>query len=135
MGVSTALLPYSEDLLHFYTSVFGYGLGSGVWFSAYNVWIIEIWQHKSAPILQLSQFMYGIGTIFGPLIDKPFLTGELIHSLNKTKNLIKNSTESKTLEQLLIIDNIERRRKLTYPFLFIGALELIGNKNIFEILT
>ena len=125
MGLSTALLPFSRDLSQFYSCVFGYGLGSGVWFSAYNVWIIEIWNQNSAPVLQLSQFMYGIGTIFGPLIDKPFLTGELIHSLNKTLDNM-NGTEIKSIEELLLLDNNERRRKLPNPFLLIGCLEAIG---------
>ncbi|CAG2103688.1 unnamed protein product, partial [Medioppia subpectinata] len=49
MGFSTSLLPFSQTLSQFYTCVFGYGLGSGVWFSAYNVWVIEIWQQNSAP--------------------------------------------------------------------------------------
>ena len=127
MGISTALLPYSENLTQFYSSVFGYGLGSGVWFSAYNVWVIEIWKKNSAPILQLSQFMYGIGTIFGPLIDKPFLTGELIHSLNKTIDNLKNNTENITIQDLLKFDNIERRHNIVNPYLIIGALEFIGN--------
>jgi MFS family permease len=128
MGISTALLPFSQNLSHFYSCVFGYGLGSGVWFSAYNVWVIEIWQQNSAPILQLSQFMYGIGTIFGPLIDRPYLTGELIHSLNNGAiNTMGNTTEDQSLEAMLAEDNVIRRDKLHTPFLIIGALECIGN--------
>ncbi|CAG2168310.1 unnamed protein product [Oppiella nova] len=127
MGISTALLPFSQNLSHFYSCVFGYGLGSGVWFSAYNVWVIEIWQQNSAPILQLSQFMYGIGTIFGPLIDRPYLTGELIHSLNNGAiNTMGNTTEDQSLEAMLAEDNVIRRDKLHTPFLIIGALECIG---------
>src|SRR5882724_6566954 len=106
MGMSTILVPYSLNLYHFYLCDFGYGLGSGVWFSAYNVWVQEIWEQRSAPVLQLSQFMYGIGTIFGPLIDKPHLTGELIHSLNKT--LSKLNTSQASVEDIIAIDKTER---------------------------
>ncbi|XP_054155722.1 uncharacterized protein LOC128954176 [Oppia nitens] len=104
MAISTGLMPYSQSLLHYYLSVFGYGLGSGVWFSAYNVWIIEMWPgHRSAPVLQLSQFMYGLGTIFGPMLDQPY-----------------------TLDQLIDTENIVRRDKLRIPFLIIGCSEFIG---------
>lgn len=125
MAISTSSLPFCQHLWHFYLSTLGYGLGSGVWYSAYNVWVIEMWGQNSAPILQFSQFMYGIGTIFGPMIDKPFLTGELIHSLNKTISKL-NETKTITIPEILELDNIERRDKLHVPFLIIGSLELIG---------
>ncbi|CAG2111000.1 unnamed protein product, partial [Medioppia subpectinata] len=116
-----------QTLSQFYTCVFGYGLGSGVWFSAYNVWVIEIWQQNSAPVLQLSQFMYGIGTIFGPLIDQPYLTGELIHSLNNAViNTTENITDDHIMDVVLGHDVSHRRNKLHTPFLIIGCLEFIG---------
>ncbi|CAG2181536.1 unnamed protein product [Oppiella nova] len=38
---------------------------------------MEIWQHRSGPVLFLAQLMLGVGFTIGPLIDKPYLTGDL----------------------------------------------------------
>lgn len=109
LGISLILVPYSQKLWHLYLCAFVFGLGSGNWYTGLSVWIIELWQQKSPPMLQLLQFLYGIGTIFGPLIDKPYLTGEHQYNSNTT-NISVN----------------ERRSKLKIPFLIIGVIEMIG---------
>jgi MFS family permease len=124
MSITTALVPYSQSLWNLYLIIWLYGFGCGAWNSAVNVWLIEIWLQKSAPILLLSQFMYGIGTIFGPLLDKPYLTGEQISHLNVTN--ISSATLFSMNNMTNAVENIDRRCKLKTPFLISGIIQIIG---------
>ena len=93
-----------------YVCGFLIGIGGGSWDSTFNVWIIEIWQHNNGPILQLSQFAFGIGSIIGPLIDQPFLRGE-----PKTGG----GDQPK-------VDHLDRSALLSTPFAIIGGIQLLG---------
>ncbi len=127
MGISTALVPHLPNIWLLYLCFFLLGMSGGVWNNANNVWLIEMWQQKSSPVLQLSQFMFGIGSILGPLIDKPYLTGEQnLDLMNQTFILDLNSTISNSNKTLFIIDESERKSKLKIPFLISGIIQLIG---------
>ena len=110
-------MPYSERLWHlfFYNWVFGFG--AGAWINAKNVWTIELWYHKSAPILQLTGLMFGVGSILGPLIDDPYLTGH-VNINNETQNsfFALNVTEIEDL----------RRHNIRLPFLITASIQMIG---------
>ncbi len=102
-------------------------MSGGVWNNAINVWVIEIWQTKSSPVLQLCHFMFGVGAIVGPLIDRPYLTGEQdLNLMNQTIYLDLNSTISSNNKTLFIIDESERKTKLKTPFLISGITQIIG---------
>ncbi len=122
MGISSLLVPYSQQLWHLYSLIFIFGLGSGAFDTAKYVWMTEMWQQNSAPVLQCVGVTYAMGVIFGSLLDKPYLTGELEYNLNDTSNL--NSSFIPKLNTTLI--NIERRSKLKTPFLISGILQMIG---------
>jgi len=125
MAINAALIPYSVQLWDLYLYCWLIGLSAGAWNNANNVWLIEMWQKNSAPILQLSQFMYGIGTIIGPLIDRPYLTGEIGNSLNEMD--VSNSTLLPLINTSIINhEDIDRRSKLKTPFLISGVIQLIG---------
>jgi MFS family permease len=127
MGILTALTPHSPNIWLLYLCFVLLGMSGGVWNNANNVWLIEMWQQNSAPVLQLSQFMFGIGAILGPLIDKPYLTGEQdLDRMNQTFILDLNSTISNSNKTLFIIDESERKFKLKTPFLISGIIQLIG---------
>ena len=103
MSFSFLLMPFSQRLSHLFLYNWIYGFGSGAWISAKNVWIIELWSYKSAPILQLSGLMYGIGSILGPLIDEPYLTGHIQTPVNSTVDI--NLTEIED----------QRKRNIRFP--------------------
>lgn len=123
MGITTALVPHFKELWTLYFNFWLYGLGCGAWNNANNVWLIEMWQQNSAPVLQLSQFMFGIGSILGPLIEKPYLTGEPDLELNLTDSL--SSTKDIFLPTS-IVDVIDRRSKLKTPFITASIIQMIG---------
>ena len=118
MAVTTTSVPFCATLWQFYICALFYGLGVGAWATANNVWLIEIWQEKSGQILFLSQLMYGIGSIIGPLIDRPYLTGETDNNFNKDLTFIEfvNKTNS--------IDNNEREDRLKIPFIISGSMQI-----------
>jgi len=123
-GITTALVPYSYKLWTLYLNCWWYGFGGGAWNIAFSVWLIEMWQQNSAPFLQLSQFMYGIGTILGPLLDKPYLTGEQV--LDSVETNISNVTELLFDNMTDIFGAIDRRSNLKTPFLISGIIQIIG---------
>ena len=116
MAVIIIVIPYSRQMLQLYTCFWLFGFGSGVYVNLKYVWLIEMWQSNSAPVLHLAGFMFGMGQILGPLIEKPYLTGEL--SI-KVKNLLS--------EELSLLNDTElRRTKLHIPYLICGSIISIG---------
>ena len=109
MAITSSSVPFTDQLWQYYLCALLYGLGAGAWTNANNVWLIEIWNKKSEQVLFLSQLMYGVGAIIGPLIDRPYLTGEVRD--NHTSVEVPISGE-------------ERRYKLKTPFLVSGAIQI-----------
>jgi hypothetical protein len=68
--------------------------------------------------------MYGIGTIFGPLLDKPYLTGKQL--LDPLETNISNISELTFDNVIDIYGNINRRYNLKTPFLISGIIQIIG---------
>ena len=130
-ALSTMLIPYSQQLWHLYLFISLYGLGSGAWNSANRVWVLEMWPNpaQSGAILHLSGFMYGLGTIIGPIIEKPYLTGVQDFEFNiNYKDILKTDDQNKSLSEQLSSDLVSMRRyKLQKPFFFFGVIHLIGN--------
>lgn len=116
------MVPYAQTVWQLYILIFAYALGAGAFINSKNVWLVEIWQNKSGPVLQICGFMYGIGNILGPLIDRPFLTGENLTRIgdNSSDVLMMNITAPDS------VDIEMRRGKLKTPFLISGLIQLIG---------
>ena len=91
-------------------------MGAGAFIFTKNVWLVEIWRHNSGPALQICGFTYGIGNILGPLIDRPFVSGD---KYNET--ILSNGTNEDSID---ISDST--RSRLLYPFIITGAIQLIG---------
>jgi MFS family permease len=124
MGISIILIPYSPNLWTLYLCFWLIGLSTSAWNNTNNVWLIEMWPQNNAPVLQFSQFMYGIGTIFGPLIDRPYLTGETVFNF---EDVINSGTNTSLIANTTFItEDNERRSKLKTPFLIIGIIQIIG---------
>ncbi|CAG2163524.1 unnamed protein product, partial [Oppiella nova] len=116
MSVASLLIPYSQSLPHIYACGLAVGLGSGCWNSIANVWLIEIWQNRSAPFLQLIQFMYGIGTILSPLVNQLFLNDDDI-----TANTLSHTFVNKSAQTVDLVEM--RRESLKTPFLINGLIQ------------
>ncbi|XP_054161899.1 sodium-dependent glucose transporter 1A-like [Oppia nitens] len=132
---ATFLIPYSQQLWHLYLFIGLYGLGSGAWNSGNRVWVLEMFPKptQSGAVLHLSGFMYGMGTILGPMIERPYLTGnqELEHKINYVQVLNNfNNTATALTAQLHQQQDITdvmtiRRYKLQKPFFIFGVIHLI----------
>ncbi|CAG2174652.1 unnamed protein product [Oppiella nova] len=88
------------------------------WNNSNNVWLMEMWQHNSPSVLLFSQAIYGIGTIIGPLVVKPFLSG-LSAGDNSGPEAINSTVDWSELSN-------EVSHKLKTPFLITGLIEVIG---------
>lgn len=131
MSLAIVGVPNSRALFCLYISAFVIGTCAGAWSNAKTVWLIEIWQKRSAPVLHLCSFLFGIGTIIGPLLEECHLTGEVQIQLNATN--LDNGTSrgdpsltNQTSEDPAVYELSERRAKLMIPFLIIGSMQFIG---------
>ncbi|CAG2178897.1 unnamed protein product, partial [Oppiella nova] len=142
-GIGTIFQPWATQLWHLYACIFIYGIGIGAWNGANNVILIEMWQNRSPSILQFSQFIYGVGTVLGPLLDQNFVLGEqicpgvfehdclgeshiskpLLESITSGANSsVLNGTDLCTPECLAY----DRRPRLKIPLMIGGCLQMIG---------
>jgi len=124
MSIATAAIPFCPNLWTLYICSLISGLGGGAWDNANNVWLIEMWQTNSPTVLQFSQFMYGVGCILAPLLDKPFLTGE------KFDNKTTDPSISTSISQITTTDinkSVDRRSLLKTPFIANGVIQAISN--------
>ena len=115
MAVIIVFIPYSRKIIQLYTCFWLFGFGSGVYVNVKYVWLIDMWQTNSAPVLHLAGFMFGIGHTLGPLIEKPYLTGEQPLTVNTNQ-----------MSDQLINESELRRNKLHIPYLICGLIVSIG---------
>ena len=120
MAASVTLIPYCPNLWILYLFQYANGLGAGIWDTANNVWLIEMWPQNSSPVLQFSQFMYGLGSVFGPIIVKPYLTGETNHTLAIELSDFGDITSTPSAP-------VDRRALLRTPYLISGILQGFSN--------
>ncbi|CAG2109548.1 unnamed protein product, partial [Medioppia subpectinata] len=129
-GLGTIFQPWATHLWHLYLCIFVYGFGIGAWNGSNNVILIEMWQNRSPSILQFSQFIYGVGTILGPLLDKNFVLGEQICPgvYEKDCHLAALSNETIAATDLCTDEcrAYDRRPRLKIPLLIGGLLMMIG---------
>ena len=134
----TCIEPFCTTLWQFYLACFLNSLGGPQsWDSGNSVWVVEMWGRHSAPLLNLSQMMYSIGMIIGPLLVKPYLYGDLS---NKTGTVPINGSYTTTLPSILstttislngtsdddINYSVDRRSELKIPFMIGGGVTLTG---------
>ena len=131
MSLAIVGVPNSRALVCLYCCAFVIGTCAGAWSNAKTVWLIEIWQKKSAPVLHLCSFLFGIGTIIGPLLEECHLTGEVQINLNSTDSSNATSQGEPTSLNLTsqdpaVYELSDRRAKLMIPFIIIGSMQFIG---------
>ncbi|KAH9395173.1 hypothetical protein TYRP_020929 [Tyrophagus putrescentiae] len=128
LAVTTTLVPFYGRLWALFLAITLNGIGGGTWDSNNNVWIVEMWPAINAPLIQASQFFYGLGTIVGPIIVSPYVHGENGNSTNATTTTTAaNVTANWTPE--------ERKEQLTLPFGLTGAIQIVGKFGAFYFST
>lgn len=107
LAITIALVPYYGHVWLLFVCIVVNGLGGGSWDSSNNVWLVEMWTENNAPVMQSSQFFYGMGTIVGPMIVGPYVHGENNHTTG------------------YVWSGEQRQKLLTFPFALVGLLQLI----------
>ncbi|CAG2104657.1 unnamed protein product [Medioppia subpectinata] len=120
MAIFAAMAPFCTHLWLLYGCHVLAWVGAGVWESSNTVWAIELWADNSAPVLQLSYMLYGLGGILGPLIVRPYLTGDISHTSTTTMGSVFQTTTDISVEDINY--SIDRRAKLRTPFMIGGAI-------------
>ncbi|CAG2113288.1 unnamed protein product, partial [Medioppia subpectinata] len=115
MNVFNTAMPYSQHVWQLYACAAVLGVTAGAWLTAYNVWLIEIWQEKAVRVLLFSQLMHGIGQFAGEQLARPYLTGHPPDAYNSTVNDMYGEYSPD-----------ERRAKLVVPFLIGAVVHGIG---------
>lgn len=123
-GVSNACVPQLKHIALLYGAIFITGLGGGNWMAVTITWMIELWSvdwpRLFPALLQAFQLVYGIGTIIGPLVAKPFLYGYM------------NETEVEKINVTEYLEKVEiRRSSLAVPYAISGSLHAFGKQKIF----
>ncbi|XP_054161685.1 uncharacterized protein LOC128959707 [Oppia nitens] len=77
MSALYACMPLLTSLWQLYLIAFLFGVGSSINVSAYIVWTIEMWQHRSAPILQLNALGFGLGSNIAAAVMSSYTTGAI----------------------------------------------------------
>ncbi|XP_054166590.1 uncharacterized protein LOC128964056 [Oppia nitens] len=125
MNVFAILMPFCPNIWLLYLSTFLNSVGCGAWDCSNAVWTIEMWGNKSPAFLQLSQMMFGLGSILAPIIARPYLIGDLSEGIQTTTTPTiqsqSNSTETDDINY-----SIDRRPLLIMPYLISGGAGLIG---------
>ena len=139
MGVFIAFMPECVELWQIYISQYLTSMGGGVWDAGNSVWTIQLWGKHASVFLQLSMFMFGVGTTLGPIVIKQFLYGDL----NKTA--LGHGSDPTTTEVTLLVStygtsystsnyfidedinySVDRRSRLQIPFMAAGCITLLG---------
>ena len=76
-GIVNCLTPFAPSIPVYLFFGWLSSFGDGTLDAAQNIWLMEMWQDHSNTILQLAHFLFGVGAILAPAIERPFLIGEL----------------------------------------------------------
>mgnify|MGYP002715435845 CR=1 FL=1 len=98
-GIVNCLMPFAPSIPVYLFFGWLSSFGDGTLDAAQNIWLMEMWQDHSNTILQLAHFLFGVGAILAPAIERPFLIGELGNRENhfvisSSNNSINSLTES-----------------------------------------
>jgi len=86
-----------------------------------NVWIMNVWGDLSSPFIQILHFMFGVGSILGPLLAKPFLVNDELLELSNndtqcnSSGTVNNSTDICAEEEIMV----------QWPYLIVSLYTLV----------
>ena len=113
--IAFALIPLVSDLWTVYLLAFLMNLGVAAFECGAYVWIISMWNSKSSPIMHLTMALFSLGMMLGPLLDTPFILGDV------TKGDPQMAALNTTLRDQINY-SINRREQLMIPFLIGSAI-------------
>ena len=90
-------------------------MGSGAWASTSTVWTVEMWPNHKGLMLNLSQFMWSIGSIIAPILSAPFVYGNVTNATTDFVPSIK-----------------DRQLSLLKPNIIAGIIQAIGITNFYS---
>ncbi|XP_054161706.1 sodium-dependent glucose transporter 1A-like [Oppia nitens] len=102
LTVANTVLPVVPNIPVLYVCAIISGFCSSVIMCSYTVWTVELWPTRSAPVLYIEDFSYGIGSTLTSVILKPYLTGKV------SADVV-----------------VDRRAKLMWPFITIGICVIL----------
>lgn len=117
-SIAFGFIPHGSSFAVVYVFALLLGYSQGILDTSETVWLVELWHENPNPVMQLSQALFGVGTIVAPLIAGPYLTGDI--DTNST------NTTLEFYEYRVAVTPEERRAKLTIPFAVLSALTLVG---------
>ena len=102
--------------------VFGvlFGFGSSTYVAGCTVWLMELWEKRAGPILQLLDFVFAVGSILCAVILKPFLVGNIETNAAFNESAFNEDFGSYKSDP----NDVDRRANLMVPTLIIGACML-----------
>lgn len=116
MGICLSIIPHASQLIMLLICGGFIGFGMGGWDCAVTPWLVEIWNDKVGPALQGCSMFYSLGTILGPLVVQPFITGKIQDKgLNNTSSINTTEIPATTITDMSNELSI-RRARLTIPF-------------------
>ncbi|XP_013388180.1 sodium-dependent glucose transporter 1A-like [Lingula anatina] len=88
-AVTNVLIPFASHLSELAACLAGQGIVMGCLDTCGNAMILELWEKKSGPYLQLLHFSFGVGAFVAPIIAQPLLSKRMDVTNNDTSNLYK----------------------------------------------
>ncbi|XP_076352956.1 uncharacterized protein LOC143248460 isoform X2 [Tachypleus tridentatus] len=88
-------MPFCVKLAVLMTCTAITGITMGFLDTGGNVWCLDLWGKKSAPIMQALHFCFGLGAFIAPLVAEPFLSPHVIQSAVSLPENGSNITDSR----------------------------------------
>ncbi|CAG2116658.1 unnamed protein product [Medioppia subpectinata] len=136
LTVVNSVLPMVPNLPVLYVCAVASGFCSSVIMCSYTVWTMEMWGSRSAPVLYLEDFSYGIGSTIVSAVLKPFVVGDVEagrEAVTTTLAPLVGYGLNNTIDRALVSggslpmnDDYDRRALLTQPFIIIGVCVIPG---------
>ena len=125
-SITITLLPGYSSLTMVFASLVFTGIGAGGWDSAVIIWLVDMWPTDiiNGPLIQVSQFMYGLGSIAAPIIAAPFVYGDgndrTLLSSSSSSTIIITQQQSLTTQSQHKLEQLQRIKSLNiYIYIFI----------------
>ncbi|XP_022252238.1 uncharacterized protein LOC106468196 isoform X2 [Limulus polyphemus] len=94
-AVGIVVMPFCAKLAALMTCTAITGITMGFLDTGGNVWCLDLWGKKSAPIMQALHFCFGLGAFIAPLVAEPFLSPHVTHSAVSVSENGSNITNSR----------------------------------------
>ena len=137
-AVPTIIFPLHRSLIEFYSNSFCFGLFNGIFHTASNVLILNIWRNKNvSPYMYTMHFCLGIGFLAGPLLSKEFQHAEHFYrddlnlSVSTDMDIIKGHTFLNVDNLYLIIGCILGFTSFGFVFYYFIERSLAKERAIF----